>query len=432
MVNIEVALRVALVADEGFGVHGGLQGLDVGAGVTGRYVGGVVGHQQRGKAGQFGHGGGVALHGEAARREAAAVRLDGGEVGFLILGGQAGVFVAAPGAIFFVHEEHGAHRALGLEAGGAQQAQRFHALHAAGTVVVGALGQVPGIEVATHGDDFLWEFAAFDFAHHVVAFFVGQGDAFHFQLELQVGVGLEELAEPVGSIGAEGRAGHLGHALGVAHGPGVRVIVAGAGHGAHQGPYRPALGGFDGPVGALVHGPAVGRPLLNESIIEGPVVKDELAFYDRLGQVFYFFQAVHFYYAGLQFAAGAHRAAQGAHRHPHAFILITHNFAALLAAAHPVRHHHLLQIHAVETRFFHGGFAPLHGQLGLRRARQARPDGAGEVAQVVVALAAQQGFIKYFAQGQRVGRVGFGGRNGCGRALALFTRLGPAGSIEYQ
>ena len=175
------------------------------------------------------------------------------------------------------------------------------------------------------------------------------------------------------------------------------VIVAGAGHRAHQGAHGPALGRLNGPEGALVYRGAVGRAGLNQAVVEGPVVEHELAFDGSVGQPTHFLQAVHFHHAGLQLAAGAHRAAQRAHRHLHFLAFVAHDFAALAAAAHPVGHHYLLQIHAVEPGFFHGGLAPLHGLLGLGRARQPRPDGAREVAQVLVALAPQQGFLKDFA-----------------------------------
>ena len=139
-------------------MHGGFEGLDIGTGVAGRDVSGVIRAQQRGPGGDFAQRFGVALHGKAAGREAAAVAFDGGHVSLFIHLGQAGVLVAAAGTVLFVHEQHSAHGALGLEAGGAEQAQGLHALRDAGAVVVGPLGEVPRVEVAADGDDFLWEF----------------------------------------------------------------------------------------------------------------------------------------------------------------------------------------------------------------------------------------------------------------------------------
>ena len=114
---------------------------------------------------------------------------------------------------------------------------------------------------------------------------------------------------------------------------------------------------------------------------------------------------MHLHHTGPELAARAHRAAQGAHGHGNALALVAHDFAPLLGAPHPVRHHYLLQVHLVKTRFFHRTLAPLHSQPGLGRARQPPADGTGEVTQILVALPSQEGLVEDAAD---IERIGFG------------------------
>ena len=69
--------------------------------------------------------------------------------------GDFSVFLAATVAVFLIDEQDKPKRTTWLKPNGFQGPQRFEGVDDAGTVVVSAFADVPGVEVTTKGDDFI-------------------------------------------------------------------------------------------------------------------------------------------------------------------------------------------------------------------------------------------------------------------------------------
>lgn len=96
-----------------------------------------------------------------------------------------------------------------------EQAQHFHGLNDACPVVMCALAQIPGVQVATNQDNFFGAFAPPDFANDVVRKRVGQGAPVGFEVDLQIRLAFERMAQVAGIVGADGQRRDLWEGVGI-------------------------------------------------------------------------------------------------------------------------------------------------------------------------------------------------------------------------
>jgi len=77
---------------------------------------------------------------------------------------------------------------FGFDAGGPEAAEDIDGLNEAGAIVMGALADVPAIDMATEGDDLIGMIGTADLADDVPGRFFGQLFAGGFDEEFKIGI----------------------------------------------------------------------------------------------------------------------------------------------------------------------------------------------------------------------------------------------------
>ncbi|OQA33555.1 MAG: hypothetical protein BWY56_02029 [Acidobacteria bacterium ADurb.Bin340] len=126
------------------------------------------------------------------------------------------VGLAAQEALLLAVEEHDPHGALGLGAGGFQEAQHLHHHGAVGGIVRGAGGGVPGIQVGAQQHHFLGLLGPREFGHHIQALGeLGVHAVADVQLQAGLAAAFHETPHPPVVLPAHHRGGHgLGQVVG--------------------------------------------------------------------------------------------------------------------------------------------------------------------------------------------------------------------------
>ena len=362
---------------------------------------------------------------EAGGSKSAVVRLDGEHVPLVRFLGEPGVARGAGAAVLLVDEEHAAEGMARLQAQGPEEPEHLDGLHDSRAVIVGAGGDVPGVEMAAHEDDLVGKFRAADLADNVVRGRIGQGSGVDLHRHPGVRIGGERGGEAVGRDEAQRGCGNPRETGQIGRGPGVRHVVVGEGERAREHASGAEFRGDPRAAVALVAGLAIGLHGAEQRGVHRAVVEHDLAreclpaeFFDlgeRMNLDDLGGEAAGRSGRGIAEGGGGERlgAARGEQLH------------GLGRAAFPVGHADILHVNAVESHRTENLLAPAHSALERLRAGEPPRIAGCQDAELVIGLAVFEGLGEEPVHGFLGGDGAGGGGGGRGR---LRTR----GSAEAE
>ena len=334
-----------------------------------------------------------------------------------------GVLGRAAQAVLLVGEEHAADGVLRHVAHGLEDAEDVHGFDAARAVVMRAGGDIPGVEVAAHGDDLLGMLGALQLAQHVERWGVLEPGGVDADLDLQRRVILEGGAELFGCKHAQGGGRDARYVRQVGGGPGVGDVVVRERERAGKNADGAILGGGGRAAVAGVAGLAVRTSGADVGWIHGPVEEDDPALH----------------VGGLELVErvqlddrGTQAVGRGGDGSPEGECGERDDLAfdtrgrqerdAFLRATFPVRYHHGLQFGAVGPLSGEEVAGPFGGTIELGRTGETAGKFLAQLAQLVVRRAADESGLIDPLEHQLIGARGRGDGAFLGRAAQRLVR----------
>ena len=290
------------------------------------------------------------------------------------------IVAGAVEAVFFIAEQHHAHRAARALAEALQQPSGGGDDGHAGAVVQRALAQVPAVEMGADEHDLVREVGARHFADHVVRGGVDIALRLQVQLQTQRLALCVQSGHGVGVGHRHGKGRDARHADFIAHGAGVGdALASGGGRGADGADGQrqcTAPGGFHGAAPARADRSAIAPPVARAF---GFLVDEDDAAARALGAVGLERVEVGIPgHVGFDATLGrSHAVAQGQH---HQWLLHGRQQPRRCWPAHPSPHRHAFGANLGQTQLFHGFLRP---GGSLRIGRRTRRPRANLVAQLL-------------------------------------------------